>query len=99
MTPTSTRSGCGASAAAGGSIEACPVAMAAPPERDASTCKSGCGLRWRYRGGRLLLDQTLDRRRQLRTDALPVRQAIHRNAQAFAFAGDRIVETDAFDEI
>jgi hypothetical protein len=45
------------------------------------------------------VDQTLDGRRQLRADTLPVRQAILDDTERFlATRSDRIVESDTFDE-
>src|SRR6516225_363987 len=44
------------------------------------------------------LHETLDGRRQLRANALPVRQAVLSDTQRFALRGDRVVEADALDE-
>src|SRR5207247_1781179 len=49
--------------------------------------------------GRGLLDQALDRGRSLRANALPVGQAVLRDADAFLVVlGDRVVEAQALDE-
>ncbi len=56
---------------------------------------------WRQSGSGLggLLDQAGNRRRQLGANALPVRQAVLHQAQAFFLAGgERVIETNALDE-
>src|ERR1700712_5052325 len=49
--------------------------------------------------GSSLLHQTHDGRRSLRTHALPVSEAVRRDADAFfVFLGGRVVETQTLDE-